>query len=263
MWFNRQHRRNGHLLQGRFGAFLVEDDAGWQEVGRYVHLNPVRVAGLALDKTARAASRAGMVSCPSPKLLAERLRRLREFRWSSYPGYAGYRPPLAWICQEPLAGLCGGKNQQERCAALRAYTQAAVLQGGVEPPWARLVDGIVLGSAAFAQRLRHEARGNLREQKFLRGAPQGATWAEIVRALEQVKGEDWSCFVNRHGDWGQDAALWLGRRAGRLRLAELGQLAGGLDYAVTSKAITRFGRRLAWDLPLSRQVDRIQKQLSK
>jgi len=41
------------------------------------------------------------------------------------------------------------------------------------------------------QRLRHEARGNSRAQ--------GASWVEIVRALEQVKGEDWSSFVNRPG----------------------------------------------------------------
>src|SRR5215831_16370116 len=34
LWFNRRHRRKGHLLQGRFGAFVVEDDAGWQEVAR-------------------------------------------------------------------------------------------------------------------------------------------------------------------------------------------------------------------------------------
>ena len=39
VWFNRRYRRSGHLLQGRFGAFLVEDDAGWQELARYVHLN--------------------------------------------------------------------------------------------------------------------------------------------------------------------------------------------------------------------------------
>ena len=56
------HQRNGHLLQGRFGAVLVQDDAGWQQVARYVHLNPVRVARLKLDKSARAASHAGLVS---------------------------------------------------------------------------------------------------------------------------------------------------------------------------------------------------------
>src|SRR5271157_1922938 len=57
VWFNRRHERGGHLFQGRFGAVVVEEDAGWQEVARYVHLNPVRIAGLGLDKRARAASR--------------------------------------------------------------------------------------------------------------------------------------------------------------------------------------------------------------
>ena len=167
------------------------------------------------------------------------------------------------MCREPLARLCGGRSQEERWVALRAYTQAAVRQGALEPPWARQVDRVVLGSAAFAQRLRREARGNGREQKFLRSASKVASWEQIVRALEQAKGEDWAGFVNRHGDWGRDAALWLGRRAGRLRLAELGKLAGGLDYAVTSKAIARFGRRLAFDASLSKQLARIQNQLSK
>ena len=263
VWFNRRHWRSGHLLQGRFGAFIVEDDAGWQEAARYVHLNPVRVGRLRLDKTARAASRAGLGSGPAAELLAERLRLLREFRWSSYPGYAGYTQPLSWVWREPLGRLCGGNNPEERCAALRAYTEGAVLQGGVEPLRERVVDGMVLGSAAFAQGLRREACGDAREQKSLRGAPRVAAWPEIVSALEQAKGRSWADFVNRHGDWGRDAALWLGRRVGRLSLVELGKLAGGLDYAVVSKAIARFSRRLVCDVALREQLAVCQKQLSK
>jgi putative transposase len=263
VWFNRRRRRQGHLLQGRFGAFVVEDDAGWQEVARYVHLNPVRVAGLGLDKSARAASRAGLAAGPGAELVAERLRRLREFRWSSYPGYAGYRQPLSWVWRQPLAVLCGGRSLEEQSAALRSYTEGAVLQGGVEPPWARVIDGIALGSAAFTQRLRREAVGNLREQKSLRCPSGAATWPEIVSALERAKEESWQEFAERHGDWGRDAALWLGRRAGRLSLTELGKLAGGLDYAVVSKAIACFGRRLCLDAVLREQLTMVQSQLSK
>ena len=116
VWFNRRHRRSSHLLQGRFGAFIVEDEAGWQEVARYVHLNPVRVGRLKMGKAARAAARVGLDRGPAPELVAERLRTLREYRWSSYPGYAGHRPALAWVWEEPLAGLCGGKNLGERRA---------------------------------------------------------------------------------------------------------------------------------------------------
>jgi putative transposase len=73
VWFNRRHDRAGHLLQGRFKALVVEDDAGWQEVARYVHLNPVRLAGLSLSKRERAASRVGLARPPKADLVAERL----------------------------------------------------------------------------------------------------------------------------------------------------------------------------------------------
>jgi hypothetical protein len=43
----------------------------------------------------------------------------------------------------------------------------------------------------------------------------------------------------------------------------LGKLAGGLDYAVVSKAIARFGRRLALDASLRTQLAVIQERLSK
>ena len=57
--------------------------------------------------------------------------------------------------------------------------------------------------------------------------------------------------------------MWLGRRVGRLRLTELGQLAGGLDYAVVSKALARFGHRLALGVSLSEQLAAIENQLPK
>jgi len=168
VWFNRRHRRCGHLFQGRFGADLVEDDAGWQEVARYVHLNPVRVAHLGLNKSARAASRAGPIAAPAAELVADRLRVLREYRWSSYRGYAGYEQPLSWVWRQPLASLCGGNTKEERVAALRQYTEGARRQGVIEPPWQRLVGGVVLGTVGFPEELRQRARGNPREQKPLR-----------------------------------------------------------------------------------------------
>jgi hypothetical protein len=159
--------------------------------------------------------------------------------------------------------LCGGREPEEKWAALRSYTEGALLQGPIDPPWARVVEGLVLGSPAFAQRLRREARGNCREQKALRAAPPAPSWAEIVSALEEDKGESWSEFSERHGDWGRDAALWLGRRAGRMGLHELGRRAGGLDYAVVSKALARFGQRLRRELPLRQRLTALQERLSK
>lgn len=263
VWFNLRHRRSGHLLQGRFGADLVQDDAGWQEVARYVHLNPVRVGRLGLGKSARAASGAGPIAAPSAEVVAERLQVLREYRWSSYPGYAGYGPPLDWVWQEPLARLCGGNTVEQRRIAFRQYTEGPARQGVLEAPWRRRVGGVVLGSAEFAEQLRQQAHGNPREQKPLRAPTRAASWEQIVAALEQLKRESWNQFAERHGDWGRDAALWLGRRAGRLPLAQLGGLVGDLDYAVVSKAIARFEQRLQADPQLREQLKRVELQLSK
>jgi hypothetical protein len=77
-WLNRRHDRAGHLFQGRFKAFIAEGVAGWQEVARYVHLNPVRLAALELDKRQRAVSQAGVAAKPWSELIAERLRLLRQ-----------------------------------------------------------------------------------------------------------------------------------------------------------------------------------------
>jgi REP element-mobilizing transposase RayT len=47
VYFNRRHRRSGHLFQGRFKSFLVEGKKGYLlSLSRYVHLNPVRGASL-------------------------------------------------------------------------------------------------------------------------------------------------------------------------------------------------------------------------
>lgn len=40
--FNRTHRRVGHVFQGRFKAILVDKEAYFLEVARYIVLNPVR-----------------------------------------------------------------------------------------------------------------------------------------------------------------------------------------------------------------------------
>jgi putative transposase len=47
-WFNRRHRRSGHLFQGRFGSVQMASDAQLLETARYIARNPVE-AGLCRD----------------------------------------------------------------------------------------------------------------------------------------------------------------------------------------------------------------------
>jgi putative transposase len=48
IWFNRRHRRCGHLFQNRFKSILCQEDSYLLELVRYIHLNPLR-AGLVMD----------------------------------------------------------------------------------------------------------------------------------------------------------------------------------------------------------------------
>ena len=41
-YYNMQQSRSGHLFQGRFKSFLVEDDAYLLQLSYYIHRNPVR-----------------------------------------------------------------------------------------------------------------------------------------------------------------------------------------------------------------------------
>jgi putative transposase len=47
-WFNRRHRRSGHLFQNRYKSILCQEDIYLKELVRYIHLNPLR-AGLVED----------------------------------------------------------------------------------------------------------------------------------------------------------------------------------------------------------------------
>lgn len=48
VWFNRKYKRVGHLWQGRFKSFPVENDRYLLACGRYIERNPLR-AGLVED----------------------------------------------------------------------------------------------------------------------------------------------------------------------------------------------------------------------
>lgn len=45
--FNRRHNRQGHLFQNRYKSLVVEEEAYFLELVRYIHLNPVRAGAVA------------------------------------------------------------------------------------------------------------------------------------------------------------------------------------------------------------------------
>jgi len=129
-YFNRRHRRAGHLFQGRFKGHLIEARGYFLEVSRYIHLNPVR---------------AGMVKLP------------REYRWSSYPGYLRAGRTLGWVRYDRVLREFGSQLPEAR----RSYGRF-VRAGVASPPrspFAQAVGGLLLGSGEFVERIRRRLKG--------------------------------------------------------------------------------------------------------
>jgi len=42
LWYNRKHRRHGHVFQNRFKSIVCDEDVYFKELVRYIHLNPLR-----------------------------------------------------------------------------------------------------------------------------------------------------------------------------------------------------------------------------
>ena len=259
-WFNRRRERSGHLFQGRFKSIIIEPAACGLMLSRYVHLNPVRVECLGLDKAAQKSRRQGLSGPPDPGVVHERIKMLRAYRWSSYPVYAGRASPPWLHCESVLELLGSGKG--DRRAAYCEYVESAIREGMPERPWDKLVEQAALGGAAFIRRLQSQWRGEAREipgLKRLKGLP---TWETAVRVVEQLRGAPWGTFRDSHGDWGRDLALYLGQRRCGLRLKELGKLAGGLDYGAVSVAIRRLEQRAKAEKSVRKLLERANHQLS-
>jgi REP element-mobilizing transposase RayT len=261
IWFNKRHRRVGHLFQGRFKAIVVNPDEWALGLSRYVHLNPVRLGRLGLDKASQKLIRAGLGGKPEAEVVRERMRELRGYRWSSYRAYAGLANPASWLVWEWVLGRMAGGTGRRARAAYRAYVEEAVREGLDETPWEQLQAGVALGGTEFVGRIRSRLRGDPKEQPGLREL-QGAPRFERVKAVvEQLKGDRWENFRDRRGDWGRDLALYMGRKRCGLKLAELGAAAGGIGYNSAGMAVRRFAAGLRQNRDLRQWLEKAEAAL--
>ena len=263
VWFNRRHDRSGHLFQGRFHSLLVGEASGWLEVARYAHLNPVRVARLGLGKADRQRTRSPAATDPGATVVAERLRVLRSYRWSSYRAYSGEAPQPPWLVTDALLGAMGRGSLPQRRKRWREFHEQPLREGHMDHPWDRVVAGAVLAPERVLTEIRKRCAALSREIARGRELVGGIAWDVIVQAVESAHRQRWEEFRDRHGDWGRDMALYLGRIHGRLRLTDLGLLAGGIGYTAVAQAISRVRRKTQTDPAWRLHLQSVEKQLSK
>ncbi len=237
-WFNRRRERVGHVFQGRFGSTLVDGDGTWAlNASVYVHLNPIRIARIGLDKSSSRAEASG-AKVVDPETAKERLKRLRAYGWSSYGAYAGYRARPDWLTIEELCQRAGGR------AAYRKLVQSHVARGTLPEEYEVEHAHPALGSQRFWEALKKGGRVFSREQPARHELIHCVPVDAVVAVVERMKGEKWSSFSNRHGDDGRELVLYLARRRTGRTLREIGASLGIEDYKTVAKAVERFEKSL-------------------
>ena len=120
--YNIKHKRNGHLFQGRFKNFLVENDEYLMLLSCYIHRNPLR---------------AGIV------------RRLVDYPWSSYPRYAYGKKSPEWLRTAPILSHFDTKDKN------KAYKEMVQRYSREEKRiWEDFRHGLFLGSQKFVDRIK-------------------------------------------------------------------------------------------------------------
>jgi len=137
VYFNRRHRRAGHLTQGRYGAQLVQGDTYLLNLSRYIHLNPVFVGARAKEP------------------LRRRIQALRAHRWSSYRGYVGLARPEPFVDRGPvLASVPGGSGGRAR--DYRRFVESGIARTDEEFLETLRDSTWGIGDSEFRRRVRRE-----------------------------------------------------------------------------------------------------------
>lgn len=225
-WFNRRYGRSGHLFQGRFKSFLVEDESYFMAMCYYIHGNPVRVGA---SKTAE------------------------EFRYSSARAYSDRGAEPAWLTTEVMLSMAGG-SRKKFCREQEAYLSRS------DSPLKDLRHGVYLGSEEYGQRCAEMARGEpVAEKPQKRMLLRQKSKGELARWILQELGTgdiDGQLAPGKKHRPGRDICIYLLSRFGAYTHKEIGE-EFGVGYTAVTGIIKRVEEKLEQDKRQKRLADKI------
>jgi REP-associated tyrosine transposase len=228
-WFNRRHKRNGHLFEGRFKSVLVQKESHLLELVRYVVLNPVR---------ARLVERPG------------------DWRWSSYRATSGRGPAPEWLERDWTLGQFA-RNRSAAGEAFRRFVAEGRNDGKAIEDLERRP---YVGDQAFLEKIqvmvaeRHSEEIPLRFRKLVE---------TDLEAIRTAVAKEWhvapESLSRRRGGAQKKAAIYLARKLTHLAGRQIGQ-AFGVKSARVSNIVTEIeqGR----DPALTARAERLRVRLS-
>ncbi len=170
VYYNRRHKRAGHLYQGRYKAILVEKDSYLLVLSRYIHLNPVKIRKI-------------------KKLpISEQIAYLRNYRWSSNLGYGLLRYRKDFMCYRDVLEYTGEDNKYGR-KSYREFVEEGLLTDA-ESPFEDIKGQVVLGKSGFVDWLYEKVLKNGEPDKTEQSRSR-----ELVKEISQELIRDTVCRV--------------------------------------------------------------------
>ncbi len=241
VYYNRRHRRVGHLHQGRYKSIIVDKERYLSILSRYIHLNPVRV----VNRKKRA--------------VKEKIEYLFNYEWSSLPGYIHKRRRENFIDCGMVLEEYGGDNTKGRQAyKKRIYKD---IDEGIDIR-DKIIGQSIIGGEGFIEWIREKyLKGKKdRESPALRELQSYRAKEEIIEAMEKETGKTFKEIKTSKGSLRQ-IAMDLLYRVGGFKGVEIGQIFG-VDYSTVSQGRKRLREKMQKDLRLNQIINHIEKNLS-
>lgn len=251
--YNHRHTSCGHVFQGRYKAYLVEDTKAYvAKVTQYIHLNPARIGSL------------------EDAPLNLRHQAALECQWSSYGQIMGARSCPKWLHRESVLKGWGG-NLADKRKGYRHAVESRLL-GDVNDPMAGAAALAVLGSERFTDRFRrglNDLRENIEVRRESSQHRKLASWVSLEQVIAAV-GKAYRCqkgqLLRRHNRdcEARQALLYLAAThcRGRYSLTELGKRLGPVSLAAVSNARTKMAKRMTADPGLKKRISELSLSLN-
>ena len=239
VYFNRRHRRSGHLMQGRFGASLVDEDRYILKLSRYVHLNPVFI-------------RANRSKSPS-----ERVSILRAYVWSSYRGYIGQCKCGDFVDYGPVLAMMEGAKRTVK-AQYRRFVEAGISEIDSAVIDAKKRSPLCIGSDDSVERIESlyhklvEQRHGREDISFRRMSFTIDTELILSCVCTAFNAERSSLYQRRRNSFLRPMAAKFLCELGGLTQREVGVVLKSGNGASVSKQLTKLSNVLKTDLALQK-----------
>ncbi|MBW2410699.1 MAG: transposase [Deltaproteobacteria bacterium] len=226
-YFNKKHKRSGHLFQGRFKAILVDADRYLKQLSRYIHLNPVK---------------AKIVDSPG------------QYRWSSYPAFAGRQTPPVFLETNWLLSSFGKRKKEAR----KNYIDfvEGVDTSKLENPGRHITAGLILGDSDFIDWVKDTFLSDKKVDKEIPQLKKLKPRISTEAVVEKV-GKAFNCNADlilqkgRKRNKAREVAIYFARNLTGISCKDLGSYFGGVSGAL----ITIMHHRIEKEANENKQFD--------